>query len=121
MDSALSALRSGEVHLLYGLGETQYQVVEGEESLELQTGPSNAVQYLIINTTNKDRKTAQSEDLRKAILYSINQDDFIQSYDGQKEKAFTPVTPLVETGNELEADADLAQEHLSNYLEQSEE
>lgn len=121
MDSALSALRSGEVHLLYGLGETQYQVVEGEESLELQTGPSNAVQYLIINTTNEDRKTAQSEDLRKAILYSINQDDFIQSYDGQKEKAFTPVTPLVETGNELEADADLAQEHLSNYLEQSEE
>lgn len=121
MDSALSALRSGEVHLLYGLGETQYQVVEGEESLELQTGSSNAVQYLIINTTNEDRKTAQSEDLRKAILYSINQDDFIQSYDGQKEKAFTPVTPLVETGNELEADADLAQEHLSNYLEQSEE
>lgn len=121
MDSALSALRSGEIHLLYGLGETQYQVVEGEESLELQTGPSNAVQYLIINTTNEDRKTAQSEDLRKAILYSINQDDFIQSYDGQKEKAFTPVTPLVETGNELEADADLAQEHLSNYLEQSEE
>lgn len=121
MDSALSALRSGEVHLLYGLGETQYQVVEGEESLELQTGPSNAVQYLIINTTNEDRKTAQSEDLRKSILYSINQDDFIQSYDGQKEKAFTPVTPLVETGNELEADADLAQEHLSNYLEQSEE
>lgn len=121
MDSALSALRSEEIHLLYGLSETQYEVVEGEESLELQTGPSNAVEYLIINTTNEDRKTAQSEDLRKAILYSINQDDFIQSYDGQKEKAFTPVSPLVDTGNELEADSDLVQDHLSNYLEQSAE
>lgn len=120
MDSALSALRSNEVDMLYGLEETQYEVVEGAENLTLQTGPSNAVTYLIINTTNEESKTAQSEDLRKAILYSINQDDFVQSYDGQVNKAFTPVTPLVETGNELTADPDLVQEHLTNYLEQAE-
>ncbi|WP_225743019.1 ABC transporter substrate-binding protein [Marinilactibacillus sp. Marseille-P9653] len=120
MDSALSALRSGEVHLLYGLSETQYEVVEGEENLELQTGDSNAVSYLIINTMNEDRKTAGSVDLRKAIVHSINQEDFIQSYDGQKKKAFSPVSPLVDTGNELEANADLVQDHLSKYLEQAE-
>ena len=114
-DSALSALRSGEIHLYYGVSETKFDVVEADQKLKLQSMQSNAVSYLLFNSSN--REVAKSEDLRKAVLYSINQDEFLQFYKNNKLKAVTTVSPLVETGNELKADADKVKEHLNKYLE----
>ncbi|MFD1926748.1 ABC transporter substrate-binding protein [Sporosarcina siberiensis] len=112
-DSSLAALRNSEIDLFYAVPETKFDVIEADEKLVLQKVASNAVTYLLFNTANKD--VAESEDLRKAILYSINQEDFITFYQGNKIKAFSTLSPLVETGNVLEADAAKAKEYLDKY------
>ncbi|TWT25251.1 ABC transporter substrate-binding protein [Planomicrobium sp. CPCC 101110] len=114
-DSALSALRNGEIHLNYVIPETKYSVVEDDPKLALQKMESNGVRYMLFNT--KGREVAESEDLRKAVLYSINQDEFINYYQGNKIKAVSTVSPLVDTGNELVADPEKVKEFLSNYQE----
>ncbi|CAH1205657.1 MULTISPECIES: ABC transporter substrate-binding protein [Paenibacillus] len=112
-DSALSALRSGEIHVYYGVPETKYDIIEGDSKLKLQSMQSNAVSYLLFNTANRD--VAKSSDLRKAVLYSINQDDILQFYKNNKLKAYSTVSPLVQTGNELKADPAKVKEFLAAY------
>ncbi|NUU77704.1 ABC transporter substrate-binding protein [Paenibacillus xylanilyticus] len=112
-DSALSALRSSEIHLYYGVPETKYDIIESDNKLKLQSIPSNAVSYLLFNTKNRD--VAKSSDLRKAVLYSINQDEILQFYKNNKLKAYSTVSPLVQTGNELKSDPAKVKEFLSNY------
>ncbi|CAM5214037.1 Peptide/nickel transport system substrate-binding protein OS=Ureibacillus acetophenoni OX=614649 GN=SAMN05877842_112117 PE=3 SV=1 [Ureibacillus acetophenoni] len=63
-----------------------------------------------------NREVSKSTDLRLAILYSINQDEFIAFYQGDKEKAVSTVSPLVNTGLTLEADSNKVREHLKAYL-----
>lgn len=114
MDSSLSALRNGEIYVLYGVPENKQDVVEGDSKLKLQSMESNGVTYLLFNT--KNREVAKSEDLRKAVLYSINQDEIISYYQGKKIKAVSTVSPIVKTGNELKADPAKAKEFLNKYL-----
>ncbi|MGC5774021.1 ABC transporter substrate-binding protein [Paenibacillus pabuli] len=112
-DSALSALRSSEIHLYYGVPETKYDIIKNDSKLQLQSIPSNAVSYLLFNTANRD--VAKSSDLRKAVLYSINQDEILQFYKNNKLKAYSTVSPLVQTGNELKPDPAKVKEFLSAY------
>ncbi|MCM3636646.1 ABC transporter substrate-binding protein [Sporosarcina luteola] len=112
-DSSLSALRNGEIHLFNGVPETKYELVENDDKLVLQKNDSNAVTYLLFN--GADREVAKSENLRKAVLYSINQDEFLNFYQGNKKKAYSTVSPLVDTGNELMADPAKVKEFLAEY------
>lgn len=114
-DSTLSALRNGEIYVYYGVPETKYDVVENDAKLQLQSIPSNSATYLLFNTEN--REVAKSEDLRKAVLYSINQDEILDFYQGNKIKAVSTVSPLVNTGNELKADPEKVKEYLNKYRE----
>ncbi|WP_050615646.1 ABC transporter substrate-binding protein [Bacillus testis] len=112
-DSAFSALRSGEIDMLYGVPETKFDILKADSKMKLQSVQSNGVSYLLFNT--KNREVAKSENLRKAVLYSINQNEFIQFYKGDKEKAVSTVSPLVDTGNELKADPKKVQKFLKEY------
>lgn len=112
-DSALSALRNGEIHIFNGVPETKYDLVEKADNLQLQKSDSNAVTYLQFNTAG--REVSQSENFRKAVLFSINQDEFLNYYQGNKKKAYSTVSPLVDTGNELVADSDKVKEFLEAY------
>ncbi|WDF02157.1 ABC transporter substrate-binding protein [Shouchella hunanensis] len=118
-DSALSALRSGEIDMYYGVPENKMDLVEGDEKLQLQSIPSNGVTYLAFNTSNRD--VAESVDLRKAVLYAINQDEIIQVYNNDKLPAYSTLSPLVDTGNKLEADQNKVYEHVNAYLESKDE
>ncbi|WP_037285225.1 ABC transporter substrate-binding protein [Saccharibacillus sacchari] len=113
-DSALAALRSGEIYSYYGVPETKFSVVEGDSKLQLQTLESNGVTYLLFNTA-ENRPVGTSADLRKAVLYSINQDEILQFYEGNKIKAASTVSPLVDTGNVLTADPAKVKEFLAAY------
>ncbi len=112
-DSSLSALRSGEIDLFYGILENKYDVVENDSKLHLQSIPSNAVSYLQFNT--KNREVSNSVDLRKAVLYSIDQDAYISFYGGNKVKAMTTLSSMIDTGLELKADPAKVKEHLAAY------
>ena len=112
-DSALSALRNGEIHVLQTVPETKLDIVKSDNKLTLNTADSNAVSYLQMNTSG--RAVSDSVDLRKAILYSINQDEFISYYQGNKKPAVSTVSPLVNTGLELKADSEKVKEFLKVY------
>lgn len=114
-DSALSALRNGEIDILQSVPETKIDIVEGDSNLTLKTADSNAVSYALFNPSG--REVSKSADLRKAVLYSINQDEFISYYQGNKLKAVSTVSPLVNTGLELVADPEKAKEFLNAYKE----
>ncbi|MEQ6354358.1 ABC transporter substrate-binding protein [Lysinibacillus sp. M3] len=112
-DSALSALRNGEIHVLQSVPETKLDIVKSDTKLTLNTADSNAVSYLQMNTSG--RPVSESVDLRKAILYSINQDEFISYYQGNKKTAVSTVSPLINTGLKLEADSKKVKEYLKAY------
>ena len=114
-DSALAALRNGEIAVLQAVPETKISVVDEDPSLTLKTGESNAVSYVLFNPNG--REVSKSADLRKAVLYSINQDEFISYYQGNKLKAVSTVSPLVNTGLELKADPAKVKEFLTKYNE----
>lgn len=114
--SSLSALRAGEVDLLYGLSEVNYPIVDGEASLTLQSMPSNGVSYMLFNTNTPGRPVSDSVNLRKAILYAINQEEINAAYQGLKLPAFTTLSPLVDTGNVLVADPAKVEEFKTNYI-----
>lgn len=111
-DSALSALRNGEIHILNGVPENKYDIVEEDAKLTLQQNESNGVTYLAFNMEDKDREIATNTELRQAVLYSINQDDIIEYYHGNKMPAVSTISPLVDTGLKLEADSDKVKELL---------
>lgn len=113
-DSALSALRNGEIHILNGVPETKYDLVNDDEKLTLQQNESNGVSYLAFNMDG--REVSESAALRKSILFSVNQDEFISFYQGNKMKAVSTVSPLVNTGLEVVADSAKAKEFLNEYL-----
>lgn len=112
-DSALSALRNGEIHVLQSVPETKLDIVKSDTKLTLNTADSNAVSYLQMNTSG--RPVSESVDLRKAILYSINQDEFISYYQGNKKSAVSTVSPLINTGLKLEADSKKVKEYLKAF------
>lgn len=114
-DSALSALRAEEIHFLYGLNETKYDIVEEEDNLELQSMPSNGVSYMGFNMD--DREVSESKDLRKSILYAISQEEINSAYEGNKLKAYSTLSPLIDTGNELTADPQKVEDFYEAYLE----
>ncbi|MFB7156192.1 ABC transporter substrate-binding protein [Lysinibacillus sp. NPDC056232] len=113
IDSALSALRNGEIHVLQTVPETKLDIVKSDTKLTLNTADSNAVSYLQMNTSG--RAVSDSVDLRKAILYSINQNEFISYYQGNKKPAVSTLSPLVNTGLKLEADSKKVKEYLKAY------
>lgn len=113
-DSALSALRNGEIDVLQSVPETKLDIVNEDKNLTLKTADSNAVTYLQMNLQG-DRDISKSADLRKAILYSINQEEFISYYQGNKKPAVSTVSPLIDTGLKLEADTDKVKEFLKAY------
>ncbi|WP_459503223.1 ABC transporter substrate-binding protein [Bacillus sp. C1] len=112
-DSALSALRNNEIHLYSGIPETKHDLIKSDSKLALQNIESNGVSYLLFNT--KNREVAKNEALRKAVLYSINQDEILSIYQNKKVKAVSTVSPIVKTGNELKADPEKVQKFLNSY------
>ncbi len=114
-DSSLSAFRSGEVHLLYSVPEDKFSLVEDDAKLSLQKRPSNGVSYAFFNL--KGNSKFSDVNLRKAVLNSINQDEFLAVYNNLKLKAYSTLSTLVETGNVHNADPAKAKEYLQLYWE----
>lgn len=109
-ETALSALRNNEIHAYNGVAENRYDIVHEDDSLTLQQNESNAVAYLNFNMEGREVSTNTA--LRQAVLYSINQDEFISFYQNNKMPAISTVSPLVKTGLTLEADPAKVQELL---------
>src|SRR5699024_1733424 len=103
---------NGEIHILNGVPENKYDIVEEDEKLTLQQNESNGVSYLSFNMEDQKREVSSNVKLRQAVLYSINQKDIIDFYQENKMSAVSTVSPLVDTGLKLEADSEKVEELL---------
>ena len=113
-DSALSALRSGEIHVLYSVPEKSYDIVENDANLRLQTLPSNGVSYIRFNLLDGAQTTDAT--LRKAVSAAINQDELLAVFDGTRFPLYSTLSPMVDTGNTFTYTAGKSQELLNEYL-----
>lgn len=111
-DATISALRSGEVDLTDNVPANQVDVVKNDPNLCLRTELINACITMHFNL-DEDHITS-NEDIRKAILYAINQDEVIAVKGGLGAKAYTSMT-MLKNDNDLIPDPSKVQEHLNNY------
>ena len=111
-DATISALRSGEVDLTDNVPANQVDVVKNDPNLCLLTELINGCITMHYNL-DEDHITS-NEDIRKAILYAINQDEVIAVKGGLGGKAYTSMT-MLKNDNDLIPDPSKVQEHLNNY------
>lgn len=118
--SSLSALRSGELDLLQGSEEilpVKYEVIEEENHLSLDTVVGTGVSYIQFNLLSDDRPISQSANLRRAVLYTINQDEMIAIEQGNSLPARSTLTPIIDTGKQgIEADSEKVEFYYNEYL-----
>lgn len=118
--SSLSALRSGELDLLPGsdeLSPVKYKVIEAESHLSLDTVPSNGVSYIQFNMISDERPIAKSENFRKSLLASFDQQEIAAIMEFNVMPARTTLSPVVDTGKqEIETDPVLVEKYYQDYL-----
>ncbi len=111
--AATSAFRAGEVDILGSVAATDVEVVEADSTNTVLKRSSNGVTYCYINLMEGHKMN--NADLRKAVLYAINQDDFVAYNNGYVMPVYSTVGTLIETGNVLTQDLVKSNEHLAAY------
>ena len=112
-DASISALRSGEIDVTDNVPANQVQVVESDANLGLASSLINGCIQMKFNL-DEDHIT-NNEDIRKAILYSINQDEVVAVKNGLGGKCYTAMT-MLKNDNDLIPDPNKVKEHLDNYF-----
>ena len=118
-DSALSALRSGEVHMLNSLDVEKDSVVEGDAKLALKTQAGIAEKHLIFNTS--ENSVCSDINVRKAIQNAMDQQAFIAVYDNSVFPATSPIGTIMDTGYTFTPDPTVVKEYLIKYFESKEQ
>ena len=66
---------------------------------------------------NTEEGPLTSKALRQAVLHSIDQEEFISFYQGNKLKAVSTVSPLVDTGLTVEHDEAQVEQLIQDYFD----
>ena len=111
-DAAISALRNGEIDVTDNVPANQVQVVEGDDSLGLVSALINGCIQMKFNL-DEDHITSD-ENIRKAILYAIDQDEVVAVKNGLGGKCYTAMT-MLKNDNDLIPDPQKVKECLDNY------
>lgn len=112
-DSALAAFRAGEIDTLGSVAEDKIQLIENDPNFKVQKRTSNGVSYLGFNL--REGSKFKDVDLRKAVLYAVNQDDYIATFNGLKNRCYSTVSTIIDTGNVLTQDLVKSNSHLAAY------
>lgn len=116
--SSLSAFRSGEIDLITELPATKYEVVRQADHLTLEAIPSNAVNYIQFNLSTPGKPTTESANFRKAVMYSINQEEMAAVNSNNVLPAYSTLTPVIDTGNTgIEASRKKVEHYYQQYQE----
>ncbi len=115
-DSSISAFRSGDIDLTLTVPEHTHTQVKSDPNTHFTSIPSNSVGYLVINQHPEFNRVVMDEDVRKALMYSIDQNAFVAFFEGNKMPAYSTITPLFDSANEpIQADQNKVNEHLAAY------
>lgn len=113
--SATSSFRAGEVDLLGTVSATEVDLIEQDSKFTVMKRDSNGVTYCTFNL--REGSKFQNEDLRKAVLYAINQEDFVIFNNGYVMPVYSTVGTFIDTGNVLTQDLEASAQYLAAYQE----
>jgi peptide/nickel transport system substrate-binding protein len=110
-ETAFSALRAGEIYLLYTIPTAKIDIVKDDPALEFKEIPGNAYNYLAFNFNGKFGDI----NLRKAAQYAIDQEQISAVFDNRLIPTFSALTPVLDTGKALKADPEKVKQYLSEW------
>lgn len=99
-DTALSALRSGDVDYCYNIPTTKYDVVEQDENLILKKFPGIRV-YMLAFNMHGNSVVSDSPNLRKAVASVVNYNDINAVQAGNTLECYSPLGTCLNPGNKL--------------------
>lgn len=115
--AAASAFRAGEIDVLSSVDANMVATLQADDNFEVRIKDANSTYFCYVNM--REGSKFQNVDLRKAVLYSINQQDFVDYKDGMVNKVYSVVDTFLHGGEDgprvLEQDLVKANQHLYNY------
>jgi len=114
--AAASAFRAGEIDVLSSVDANMVATLQADEKFEVRIKDVNSTYYCYVNM--REGSKFQNVDLRKAVLYAINQQDFVDYKDGMVNKVYSVVDTFLHGGDTprvLEQDLVKANKHLAAY------
>lgn len=115
-DSALSALRSGEIYMADGIDGKKEEVVESTPELTLIAQPGLTVYYGRFNMD--EGKAGADKNFRLAVQNLVNQEAIVAVSGGKKYPVTSTLTPIMETGYTFTPDEEKAKEYLNAYIQE---
>lgn len=114
-DAILSGLRSGEIDFPYALPNTKFELVEQDPNLGIQYQAGIRVYYVAYNL-HGNSEVSNSVDLRKAIASVVNFEEYKAVQAGNAIKAYSPLAPCLDCGNEFNPQPGDTQKYLEAYF-----
>jgi peptide/nickel transport system substrate-binding protein len=114
-ETAFSALRAGEIYILYTIPTAKIDMVKDDPMLAFKEIPGNAFNYLAFNFEGK----FSDINLRKAALYAVDQEQISAVFNNRLIPTYAPVTPVLQTGKALKADSEKSAQYLSDWAKET--
>lgn len=111
--SATSEFRAGGIDILDSVNTNDVATLQEDKNYTVFVYIRHATTYCDFNMTNGNK--FENIDLRKAVFYAINQDEFIAYNNDLVGPLYSTASTLVDTGNKLEFSLEKSAEHLKAY------
>ncbi|MBQ8804261.1 MAG: hypothetical protein IJZ53_11550 [Tyzzerella sp.] len=112
--SAGLGFRNGEIDIMDSCNTNDVATFE-KEGYHVFNYVRHATTYCEFNMA--EGKPMADVNLRKAVMYAVNQEDYITYNSGLVGKLYSSFSTLIDTGNELKFDLEKSAEYLQKYLD----
>ena len=113
--SAASEFRSGGIDIMDSVATNDVATLEENKDFTVFKYVRHTTTFCEFNMKNGNK--FENIDLRKAVLYAINQEEYIAYNNGLVGPLYSSFSTLIDTGNKLEFNAEKSAEHLAAYQE----
>lgn len=113
--SAASEFRSGGIDIMDSVATNDVATLEENKDFTVFKYVRHVTTFCEFNMKNGNK--FENIDLRKAVLYAINQEEYIAYNNGLVGPLYSSFSTLIDTGNKLEFNAEKSAEHLAAYQE----
>ncbi|MDR1542219.1 MAG: ABC transporter substrate-binding protein [Clostridiales bacterium] len=114
-ETAFSALRAGEIHVLYTISASKFDILNSDPTFMTKDTPSNIYHYLAYNYNG----VFSNINLRKAVQHAIDQELVALAFQGRRVPTYSPITSVLSTGKVLKADPDMVAYYLSEWAKET--
>lgn len=113
--SAASEFRSGGIDIMDSVAANDVATLEENKDFTVFKYVRHATTFCEFNMKNGNK--FENIDLRKAVLYAINQDEYVAYNNELVGPLYSSFSTLIDTGNKLEFSAEKSAEYLAAYQE----